>query len=290
MTHWFPPQRLATVMSVWNSGHSIGGAGVAILCGLLVTIDWRLCFYVPAAIALVGSLLLVLAMRDTPESLGLPPVEGTEHSMHAIEPLGSTLRRLVFSNPYIWLLSLANFFVYTVRYGILDWGPSFLKQARGIELSSGAWMVAAFEASGLLGILFGGWITDRLFAGRAARACLFYMALCTATLLVFWKLPNQTRITSTVLLCLAGFFVYGPQSLIGAASANLATKRAAAAAVGLTGLFGYLSTALSGWGIGVLVEHHGWDAGFLVFLVCGAAGTLLFAVCWGAKAHGYETT
>jgi OPA family glycerol-3-phosphate transporter-like MFS transporter/OPA family sugar phosphate sensor protein UhpC-like MFS transporter len=92
-----------------------------------------------------------------------------------------------------------------------------------------------------------------------------------------------------VLLCLAGFFVYGPQSLIGAAAANLATKRAAAASVGLTGLFGYLSTVLSGWGVGALVERHGWDAGFMVFLVCGAAGTLLFAACWGAKAHGYET-
>jgi OPA family glycerol-3-phosphate transporter-like MFS transporter/OPA family sugar phosphate sensor protein UhpC-like MFS transporter len=163
-----------------------------------------------------------------------------------------------------------------------------LKQARGIDLSSATWIVAAYEASGLLGILAGGWITDRVFGGRAARACVFYMALCTVTLVAFLKLPQQSMTTSTLLMCLAGFFVYGPQSLIGAAAANLATKRAAAASVGLTGLFGYLSTTVSGLGIGVLVERFGWNAGLLVFVVSGLLGTLLFAICWGAKAHGYE--
>jgi OPA family glycerol-3-phosphate transporter-like MFS transporter/OPA family sugar phosphate sensor protein UhpC-like MFS transporter len=290
MTHWFPPRWLASSMAVWNCSHSLGAGTIVVVCGYLAPVDWRLCFFVPAAIVLLGAAWLALALRDTPESLGLPPVEGTEEFGDADEPVFSSLRRLVFTNPYIWLLSLANFFVYSVRYGILDWGPTFLKQARSIDLSSATWIVAAFEVSGLLGMLCGGWITDRIFDGRAARACLVYMALCTVTLFLFWLLAGQSWLTSGVLLCLAGFFIYGPQSLIGAAAANLATKRAAAAAVGLTGLFGYLSTIVSGYGIGTLVEHRGWDAGFLVFLICGVAGVLLFAMCWKAKAHGYDPT
>ena len=43
----------------------------------------------------------------------------------------------------------------------------------------------------------------------------------------------------TAILCLAGFFIYGPQALVGIHAANLATKRAAATAIGLTGLFAY---------------------------------------------------
>jgi OPA family glycerol-3-phosphate transporter-like MFS transporter/OPA family sugar phosphate sensor protein UhpC-like MFS transporter len=288
MTHWFPPQRLASNLAVWNTSHSIGAGVIVVLCGYLAPIDWRLCFFVPAAIVLFGAVWLMLALRDTPESLGLPPVEGTTDSRHNVEPIGSTLRRLVFANPFIWLLSVANFFVYSVRYGILDWGPTFLKQARSIDLTSATWMVAAYEVSGLLGMLVGGWVTDRVFGGRAARACLVYMTLCTGSLLLFWLVPNQSWLTSGALLCLAGFFIYGPQSLIGTAAANLATKRAAASAVGLTGLFGYASTILSGVGIGSLVEHYGWNAGFVVFLICGIAGMLLFAMCWPAKAHGYS--
>jgi OPA family glycerol-3-phosphate transporter-like MFS transporter/OPA family sugar phosphate sensor protein UhpC-like MFS transporter len=288
MTHWFPPHRLASNMAVWNISHSIGAGVIVVLCGYLAPIDWRLCFFVPGGIVLFGAAWLAIVLRDTPESLGLPPVEGTEDVRHAAEPLASSLQRLVFANPYIWLLSLANFFVYSVRYGILDWGPTFLKQARGVDLSSATWMVAAYELSGLLGMLCGGWITDRVFAGRAARACLVYMTLCTAALALFWLVPNQSWATSGGLLCLAGFFIYGPQSLIGTAAANLATKRAAAAAVGLTGLFGYLSTIVSGVGIGALVDRSGWDTGFLTFLVCGVAGIVLFAICWPAKAHGYD--
>jgi sugar phosphate permease len=292
MTHWFSPREFATKMAIWNSSHSLGAGLIFILCGYLLRADagpdgWRLCFFVPAGIVLFGAACLAIFLRDTPESLGFPPVEGTADYKHDTEPLTSALGRLVFSNPYIWLLSLANFFVYAVRYGILDWGPTFLKEARGIELLNATWMVAAYEGAGLLGMLWGGWITDRVFGGRAARACFFYMICCTAALVMFWKMPNQTWVSSTILMCLAGFFIYGPQSLIGTAAASLATKRAAAAAIGLTSVFGYLSTTVSGVGVGALVDRRGWDAGFMLFVVCSMVGVLLFAICWPAKAHGY---
>ena len=92
---------------------------------------------------------------------------------------------------------------------------------------------------------------------------------------------------NTVLLCASGFFIYGPQCLIGIAAAKLATKHAAASAVGLTGLFGYASTILSGWGLGLLVEKHGWDAGLAGLVGIAVVGVLLFALAWAAKAHGY---
>jgi sugar phosphate permease len=290
ITHWFPPKQLATKMGTWNISHSLGAGITVVMCGYLVTHNWRLCFFVPASIAFTGAIGLAFALRDTPESLGMPPMEGTEHVGDSNESTWVTLRRLVFTNPHIWLLSIANFFVYSVRYGILDWGPTFLKQARGIDLTNATWLVAAYEACGLVGMLFGGWVTDRVFGGRPARACLFYMMGCTVSVLLFWLLPNQRWLTSAALLCSAGFFVYGPQSLIGTAAANLATKRAAASAVGLTGFFGYLSSTVTGVGIGALVEQHGWNAGFLVYTACSVVGTLLFACCWTAKAHGYEMT
>jgi OPA family glycerol-3-phosphate transporter-like MFS transporter/OPA family sugar phosphate sensor protein UhpC-like MFS transporter len=193
----------------------------------------------------------------------------------------------VFRNPYIWLLSFANFFVYTVRYGILDWGPTFLKQARHIDITKTGWMMAAFEVAGILGMLTSGYLTDRVFGGRGARACLVYMGLCGEALVLFWGLPGVPVAVSAALLCTAGFFIYGPQSMIGIAAANLAPKRAAATATGLTGLFGYFSTVLSGVGIGTLVQSCGWDARFMMFIGPAAVGAVLFAMCWPARAHGY---
>ena len=84
--------------------------------------------------------------------------------------------KYVFSNPYIWLLAVANFFVYTIRYAMLDWGPTLLTQAKHLQLTHAGWMVAGFEISGMIGALIGGWLTDRLFGGRGFRSCVFYMA------------------------------------------------------------------------------------------------------------------
>jgi sugar phosphate permease len=136
-------------------------------------------------------------------------VEGTAtptDSEMAQVSFGKMLRNLVFSNPYIWIIAVANFFVYTVRYGILDWGPTFLKQAKGLDLSQAGWMVAAFEVAGITGMLASGWLTDRVFRGRGTRTCLVYMALCVASLLLFWKLSSDSVVINTILLCAAGFF------------------------------------------------------------------------------------
>jgi len=287
LTHWFEPKEMATKMSLWNTSHTIGGAAILILCGYLAPHDWRLCFFVPAALAIVMAMLLIVWLRDTPESVGLPEVKGTVMPAAEDEKFGITLAHRVFGNRFIWLFSIANFFVYTIRYAVLDWGPTILKENKGLELTNAAWMVAGFEVAGLAGILVSGWLTDRFFAGKASRMSALYMILCGVSLFFFWKSPAHYTLRSTLLLASAGFFVYGPQALIGVAAANLATKRAAATAVGLTGFFGYISTVLSGWGLGYLAQHEGWDAVFICLLFVAGIGTFLFLLTWPAKANGY---
>jgi OPA family glycerol-3-phosphate transporter-like MFS transporter/OPA family sugar phosphate sensor protein UhpC-like MFS transporter len=261
---------------------------VVVLCGYLAVHNWRLCFFVPAGLAILCSVYLWFSLADTPPSVGLPEVEGTTNSKSSEATFSSAVLRNVFANKYIWFLAMANFFVYTVRYAVLDWGPTLLTEMKHVKLHHAGWMVAAFETSGVAGMLVGGWITDRVFGGRGARVCLISMLLAAVSVLLFWKLPTSSIWVSSGLLCLCGFFIYAPQALVGITTANLATKRLAATAIGFTGMFGYASTLVSGWGLGALVEHHGWEAGLSG--LCGAAvmGTLLFAMAWPAKAHGYS--
>src|SRR6266853_4355216 len=135
LTHCFQPKQLATKLSIWNMSHSIGAGIIVVLCGYLVAINWRLCFLVPAAIALLCSLFLWFKLPDTPASVGLPEVEGTQTSHQAQPNFGAVLLEKVFRNKYIWLVSVANFFVYAIRYVLLEWGASFLTQTRHIQIS-----------------------------------------------------------------------------------------------------------------------------------------------------------
>jgi OPA family glycerol-3-phosphate transporter-like MFS transporter/OPA family sugar phosphate sensor protein UhpC-like MFS transporter len=250
-----------------------------------------MCFLVPAAIAFVIAVFLWLTLPDTPPSVGLPEVEGTQTgtaSKDRDENHVAFLIENVFRNKYIWIVSVSNLFVYVLRYTVFDWGTSYLTQAKHVDITNASWMVAGFEVAGLIGALLAGWMTDQFFGGRAMRACVFYMVLAGVSIFLFWKMAGESAFLNSALLCAMGFFIYGPQCLIGIAAANLATKRAAATAVGLTGFFGYLSTLLSGVGFGALVKHQGWNAGFGGLLVIAAIGSVLFILAWPAKAHGYS--
>ena len=307
LSHWFPRRTLATKMAVWNSSHALGGAAIVVLCGYLIawTDSWRLCFFIPSAIAIAVAVLLFVNLRDTPESVGLPDVEAlggpasTQRTVTQLtntpplnpdsaEHFGDFILRRVFSNPYIWLASAANFFVYTIRFAIFDWGPTLLQQSKGIEIRNAVWMVASFEFAGLAGILLTGWLTDRFLRGRAAPVCLVSMLLCGVSIFLFWHAPGSSFWLNTGLLMSAGFFVYGPQALVAVIVVNLATKRAAATAVGLTSIFGYASTILSGWGLGALVQRYDWDHAFACLIGVAAVGALFFAALLSANTTNRE--
>jgi phosphoglycerate transporter family protein len=293
MTHWFPPEKLATKMSIWNTSHSIGAAVASVFCAyIVVQYGWRWCFFGPAILCTVAALILFILLRDTPTSVGLPEIavagaRAGDHEDRSSASYKAFVKKQVFQNPFIWWISLANFFVYVLRFAILDWGPTLLKEMKHFPLEKTGWMVGAFEISGIVGMLLAGWATDRVFKGRGARMCVFCMIGACLAMLAFWKLGN-TPGSATALLMIAGFFIYGPQALIGIIAANLATKRAAATAAGFTGLFGYASTLLSGWGLGLLVQRAGWEVGFGALLAVGAIGLWMFIMAWPAKAHGYD--
>ena len=143
-------------------------------------------------------------------------------------------------------------------------------------------------------MLLAGWVTDRFFKNKAHRTCFFCTVFATVSFFIFWKIPSANW--SLVFLVLSAFFIYGPQALIGIAAANQATKSAAATANGVTGIFGYLSTFVSGLGIGAMVDWvnkvnpgQGWNYVFLMMIAMAVVGMLIFMMMWRAKATGYDT-
>ena len=301
LTHWIPPSQLATKMSVWNTSHSIGAGLVVILCGYIMGNmgagpnnygAWKWCFWIPAAIALLGAGFLIITLRDTPTSVGLPEIAGTEKNLktnnkekHHIQ----FLRRMVFRNKYIWILAFANFFVYVVRFFILDWGPMLLNESKHISMQHSGWLVALFELSGIAGMLAAGWATDKYLRGRAHRSCVFCMFGAALFMTLFWLIPETAPKWSLfTTLAFSGFFIYGPQALIGIAAANQATKKAAATANGVTGIFGYASVIVSGWGLGKVAQLYGWQSVYQIVIGLAILGIFVFMLMWNAKADGYD--
>lgn len=253
---------------------------------------WRWCFWLPGIIALIGALGIFVFLRDTPKSVGLPELENKTSALADDtnpEEYRRFVRKKVYGNKLIWILAFANFFVYVVRFSVLDWGPKFLTEARDMSYAYAGWTVAIFEIFGIIGMLAAGWATDKWFGGRAHRTCVFCMLGTALFMTIFYLLPGDVH--PLVLICvlaMAGFFIYGPQALIGIAAANQATKKAAATANGLTGIFGYLSVFVSGLGVGVLVDHFGWNYVFVGMIAMAVVGMGVFLLMWSAKRDGYD--
>ncbi|MBS2033773.1 MFS transporter [bacterium] len=288
LSHWFAPQERGVKWGIWNTSHQVGGFVILWLGGWLGQhYGWRAVFYVPALIALVVSFFVYDRLRDTPESLGLPDIEvyagqpGTDHlEAGQVEPdFARRLRHRVFGNPFVWLICLGNFFVYVVRYVFFDWWPTFLSQERHFELSQAGQLTSYFEVAGLFGSLLAGFLSDRWLKGRRNPVCLFYLFCTLGTILYYRTMPVQGYWQEAAAVAAVGFFIYGPQFLVGVMVTDIAGKEAAASAIGLTGFFGYLSGVLSGYGLGRLVEIYGWDASFQLTIACTLGAILCFALC-----------
>lgn len=296
LSHWFSPKERGVSWGIFNTSHMVGAAAALALSGWLLDHygNWRLAFLVPSGLALLCGLFLLDRLRDTPASVGLPPVEvysgealsdasrKPEAELSAVE-FRQFVRRQVYQNPYIWIISLANFNVYVVRYAFLNWGPTYLQEVRGWSKLESGGLTGTFELAGLCGSLLAGYVTDRWMRGRRAPLCVLYMV---GAAIATWLCAYTGH--TTLSFWLAGFTVYGPQFLVGVMMADLATKRATSTAIGISGFFGYLSGTVSGWGIGSLSQHHGWSAVFNLVIASSLLSALLFALCWNARAKNIE--
>jgi OPA family glycerol-3-phosphate transporter-like MFS transporter/OPA family sugar phosphate sensor protein UhpC-like MFS transporter len=294
LAHWIPPKELATKTALWNTSHSIGASIVSVICGYIIasTGDWRYCFWLPALIAAAGVVFVIATLRDTPASVGLPELEDTRTELDdddSTEAFRAFLAKKVFRNPIIWMFALTDLFVYIVRFAILDWGPTFLQdRANPLSPQLAGWSIAIFEIAGCAGMLCAGWISDRYFGGKTHRMCaveMFLVAICLAIL--YFIQESASAVSVLILLALAGFFLYGPQALLGVAATKQATKKAASSAVGLIGFVSYLSVIFTGVGLGWFSDNFGWDYLYILMAGISVLGGIVMVFLWNIKDDGY---
>ena len=165
-----------------------------------------------------------------------------------------------------------------------------MTESKGLTLAMATTLCIVFEfIGGNIGMVFFGWLTDHLFKNRAHRTCLICMLGAAASIALFWVVPEGAAWWLQIVpFTLIGFFIYGPQALLGIAAANQATNRASATANGILGIFGYASTLISGVGFGYVAQHYGWNAAYVTILVMALLGAVTLLTMWGAKADGYD--
>ena len=272
-------------------------------------------FVFPAAVALLLAGFCWWALRDTPQSCGLPAIDQYRNDIPAKKEMSSDKKipakelfvKYIFKNKVLWLIALANVFVYLIRYGIGDWSPTYCQEAGLLNSEQSKMAFSLHNYAGVPGTILIGWISTKMFKGRCAPANVIFMLLVLVCVILYWKAapvasflsetlstdPDTTRVTVVYSALIAiGFFIYGPVALIGIQAINLVPKNAAGTAAGFVGLFGYLigDALLSKVLIGAVADNVklGWEATFWIFIVASILAALFSATTWKKEKATYE--
>ncbi|MFH1743683.1 MAG: MFS transporter [bacterium] len=322
MAWWFRIIERGRVMSWWCTCYVVGGifatwfaaelydyysaslqnsAGEAVAAASA----WKIIFWGPALVLLIINIAYVLFLRNSPEDAGLAEIDefegmNTNNGENAVETTQAAfldeaerkekertatreaLRR-VFKSRTVWIYGIVYFVLKFIRYGMLSWLPKYAVDELGYDLKSSALLSLGFEALGFLGVLFAGYMSDKVFSARRTPIC----ALMIGGLVIACLLQSQIAYWGMGFyflgLCLIGFSLYGPDALMtGAAAQDFGSKRAAAMCAGIIngiGSFGaLLQEPLIGWA--TTTYESAWSWLFFVFAGLSVLATVVISFTW----------
>ena len=279
LTTWYSRSERGFWWSIWNTCINVSGALLPVLIGFIaIHWGWRFGFFIPGVIAVIVGVVLLLRLQNKPTTLGLPsigdwrndPLEKQQEEEGKGVPFRQMLQTYVLTNKYIWLLCGSYMLVYVVRIGINDWASLYLVERHDVDLLTANTAVSMFEVGGFLGSLFGGWGSDKFFQGNRAPMNLIFALGIFISVAALWLTPLNNLFVLSGCLFAIGFFIFGPQMMIGMAAAECSHKDLAGTATGFVGLFGYLGAALAGYPVSIMIEAFSWE-GFFGVITCAAA-------------------
>ncbi len=302
MGHWFSEKERGLTFSFWNTSHNLGGGVAGFIAGWATHAfgGWQYAFFVPGVLALAGSVYLYLRLVDTPQSVGLPPIEEHNDDMTDEERATGTHERElttrelfvdnVLKNRLVWLLAFANFFAYITRYSMLDWGPTYLRDVKGATVTGGGLAVLANEFGGIPSTIFLGWVSDKI-GGRRGRIAVLSLIPAVLAFTVIVLTPKGYLPLDLLMLSVIGFCIYPVINLIVIMALDCTSKKAIGTAAGFIGLFGYIGRMMQAKGFGSMLTHYkpiygdavAWEIVLYSIIACTVVGVILLAFTWNQR-------
>ncbi len=156
----FPPNQRARALSIFMLGLPVGLFLCYWLSGRIAQVyGWRSAFYVAA---LPGLLLAVLAWRIREPARG-----AAESSPMAAQRRPGSPWTVVLGIPTMWWIILSGALFNFNMYAINAFTVAFLARYHQVSLREATWITAwVLGAVGVLGLLLGGWASDRVSRAR----------------------------------------------------------------------------------------------------------------------------
>ena len=277
---WFPKGERAFATGLFNAGSNVGAICAPLLISLVVSNDgtnWQFAFLLTGGFSMVW-VILWLRTYKRPENHATVSAEELAYITHGAD-LAADDKKISWSQilkvKQTWAFAIAKT-TDAVWLFYLFWGGFFLNRTFGLELQGLALPIIVIYALADVGSVAGGWLSSFLIkkghpVHKARKTTMF---LCTLIILPVTFAPQVENSWHAVILI--GLAAAGHQAW----SSNLLTlvpdvfpRKATASVVGIGGMVGYASGALSDFFLGKALTESG-AAGYVYAF--GIAATLYF--------------
>ena len=276
---WLPPQERGRGAVIMDCGAPLGAAiGGAVIAGLITIFDsWRIAFAVAGVATVLFGYVAARYLRDSPADHDR--VSQEELAVIEASPLTTTIQptehhQSETNRRSIFAILVGRMSWAMINFGLLTWGPSYLAQARHLDLKQLGGATFVMFGAGMLGSLCSGFLADKLQA-HGVRRSIAYKSLLgisgVGLVLAFLILPHVSNVVGAVALLTATLFLLWFGSLYWSLPALLAPK----GRVGLVGSLMNFAGSASGIAIpviaGFILQKTGsYEAVILFFSVCAA--------------------
>ena len=291
LTYWFEKKQRGRWWSVCNLAHNLGGGLFPVFLVFMAScFSWRIALLFSGTLSILMGFVLINRLQDVPQTLGLPAIpeaqkhqeqkhscgqavaQDVQQSTDAIMTVKDILFKQVLSNPNIWILALCYLSVYVLRMALADWGILYFVEEKQYSITVASYAILFFEVGGFVGVLTGGFLSDKIFKGNRLPYCLFCFLITAIFIITVWHNPINIYGIDFIYMAILGFFIFGPQMLVGLAASEGVDKKAAATANGFVGLFAYLGAACTGMPLGIILDKWSWISLFYVLLIATVLG------------------
>ncbi|HZI14114.1 MAG TPA: MFS transporter [Myxococcus sp.] len=291
----------ASWFHVRERGQLGGVFGILISLGVYFAYDWSRiivkaaptywAFFVPAAVLAAFFVLDYFVIRDTPGQTGHPDFDTADASSGDTGPqLGvkAVFLRMI-RNPTIIVILLIEFCSGFMRNAIMQWYPKFAKSTGIAESFVPANWGMLLCVAGIMGGMFAGLISDRVFSSRRGPvSAVLYGGMSLGAVATLFLLQSPALGWTVIFMSLCVIGVHG--MLSGTASMDFGGKKNAGVAVGIIDGAVYAGTALQSILLGSILpagdlakDPANWGKWPVAMLPLSFAGLLLATRVWNAR-------
>ena len=259
LSRWFPRAKRGTYYSIFSATPYLGEFLSFIITGVVVgALGWQFGFLVAAIAGVIGSLVILFFVSDTPESKGLPSVQALSGETMTKEDTMPTkeLQKVVLKHPGIWVIAISSAFIYITKYAISGWGVLFLQKAHGFSLEDATQIIAFSAAFGVLGTVLAGWLSDKVFKSDRVKPAVLsgILSFIALALFLFAGGGYLMNIFYVSLFSLSVGVLYC--IVAGLMAVDIVPRKATGAALGVVGISSYVAAGLQDITSGLLIQYN----------------------------------